>query len=93
MSNKITMPDYTRVGYVAKHAEKHMMHDGKIHEAGMALKRSGGERSSYHPNQIDSGFSKDGKIHAAGIPLKHDTGGTVCPVPAGKMRGKGDTNQ
>jgi hypothetical protein len=86
MSGKITMPDYTRVGYVARHTESRNQTDGKIHGAGVPLKRSGSARTTYQAPGCDAGYTDGQKIHNAGIPLKRDTGGTVCSVPKGKMR-------
>jgi hypothetical protein len=87
MSRKITMPDYTRVGYVAKGEPKHPSHStGKIQSAGMSVERSGCKAPEYRADRIDNATPTGQKIHSAGIPVAHCTGGTVCSVPKGKMR-------
>lgn len=81
--SKVTMPDYTLVGYVAKHNEVRNQVDGKIHSAGVPLSRTGGTRKTYMPPGEGDNHSQGQKIRGAGIPYSRETGGTVCGVPKG----------
>lgn len=80
------MPNYTKVGFQAKHEMHRKPNNQKIGYVDINLHRSGGERGTTRLPGENDNHGDGQKIRSAGITVQHMTGGTVCPVPKGRMR-------